>query len=243
MSSFSNLWEKAFYSATDEFASRALLQGYLSGQMDIELIEINDAGLRRKICDWFIELLCSMSFVDLLGLIVCVPYPDQEVPQFGSFTAVMEAATVLSRSGSVMTYRDLGGALNRGEGKERNVVAKVKYGENQGKLAVIMGLAKRAGSRAGFKSTQLGVSSFLLKDSVKRIKLAHRLLLRSVHFRDLLCINIPERRNSLEAAYSELSESTRQRRIRSLRTMYRELTNEFTPCDSVDAEIRKWLKM
>lgn len=238
------LWEDAFSRRNDLLLNIALIKAFITGITSLdEGRDIVRGDAQKDIDAWFIELLLRTPVEHLLLLLTNDKYVMQEIPQISSFSEVLNATVVLARSGRSMKCRELGGCLGRKKDRDRNAAAKAKFGENHGKMAVTIGLVNRKTRSLEFEVSAIGLKYFMMKDVSEKDQLLARLLLRSVHLRDLLCMRIFARRLALENAYDTLAHSTRIRRISTLRTLYREYANRVSVENTCHNEIEQWLRM
>lgn len=138
------------------------------------------------------------------------PITADSVPQFSNLDEVASVSKVLCDLDEHLTYRDLGIYLAPDERK--NDVANRKYGENHGKLAVLMDLAfaERHGGESGFVQSPFA-SLFNALGEEEKWRMLAKLSLRIPVVRAILS-DAAEAPVSIESNLDMLSESTAKRR-------------------------------
>ena len=119
---------------------------YLQKELDLQCLINVDAACKNYSNEVIVNWLCNqLILTDLSSLFEMVKQNSVErilpntIPQFSSFDdAYSDVVKILAKSGSSMSYDELGTYLANGKGK--NVVAQRKYGENHSKLAALLDL-------------------------------------------------------------------------------------------------------
>lgn len=137
-------WEHSFLG---DIQFDLVLERYFQKEMDLECLSHPEIACVRytkeTLADWFCNKLLETSLSDTFEAIINITSEEEvlpsNIPQFSEMSdAYLSAPNILGNSGINMTYDDLGTYLDNG--KEKNEVARRKYGENHAKLAALLDL-------------------------------------------------------------------------------------------------------
>lgn len=155
-------------SITPKAAAKLLISG------EIDLTRSLSSEVTQKIFDNLLE----MSIQEILQIVDCNSYGEiaeiKYIPQFGKIDTVIAVPSYFVNKGLSSTdYAQLGFYLKNDV--QSSLVANVKFGENHGKAAAILGLAKCENKRIFTSSIS---AEFCLLDNEKKQEIAKRLLFR-----------------------------------------------------------------
>jgi hypothetical protein len=241
-------WENA---CTGVIPFLEVVEKYYQKEMDLQCFSYPDISCRKyskeTIADWFCEKLLHLSLDDIFS-IVCKNSSIEKVlpsniPQFSKFIdAYIETPKKLQLNNQEMTYDELGVYLDNG--KNKNIVAQRKYGENHSKLAALLDLVVITESNHSYK---IAVSIFGVaynKRSEKDKKaLAVRLLFRVPIIQKML-VSAFSSEIDLDDELSCLSKQTKIRRkpniIAILKIISEELQNDDATLKKALYNIKGW---
>ena len=169
-----------------------------------------------------IEAIQSISINELLALVDSTDedrYIDPaNVPQFGSIDALIRVPELVLYSGK-LNYQQLGFALKKD--LDASLYANIKFGENHGKGAALLGLVDCISG--SFVPSSLSTSFLEINDYGQKINLVIKLYFRV----PLVQVLLKLAKNDLINGYDymmELQESTRKRRGQCIRAIMRSFT-------------------
>ena len=215
---FDEFWESLL---GDERKEKALLKAYYSHSLDISCF---DKQLKlcsqtpNQICEILIKVLLKYSTQSIIELIAedFIPFEITmaDIPQFSDFEVCLKDVVDVSiRSGiDGISYDQMGFLLRT---QPRNLVADRKYGENQAKTAVALGLM-RMDYRHKFWVTPLGTCFYHLSDSEKKA-LAPKLCLYTPLVQNYFVTG--QNGKALDGWMSILAKSTYTRRLPNVQKM------------------------
>lgn len=241
-------WEDAFLDimSLDEAIGR-----YFKKEMDLQCLsypEISCVNYSKEIiADWFCEKLLSMTISEIFEIVRNNPSLEDvlpsNIPQFSNLSdCYIETPKILSLSKQSMSFDELGTYLDNG--KEKNEIAKRKYGENHSKLAALLDLVVITALSNSYKVSLsvFGKAHNKRNDNEKK-KLAARLLFRVPIIQKMLICALSSEVD-IEDELSCLAEQTRKRRkpnIASvLQFIHDELVEEGSILKKALNNIRGW---
>jgi len=137
-------WESSFLG---DIPFNMVLERYFQKEMDLECLSYPEIACIRytkeTLADWFCSKLLETPLSDIFDAVINSQSEEEvlpsNIPQFSEMSdAYLNTPNILGRSGIDMTYGELGTYLDNG--KEKNDVARRKYGENHAKLAALLDL-------------------------------------------------------------------------------------------------------
>jgi hypothetical protein len=223
-------WEDAYLGIMplDEATER-----YFQKEMDLQCLSYTDIACVRYseeiLADWFCEKLLIMTISEVFEIVRYNPSLEDvlpsNIPQFSNIAdAYIEAPNILGLSGQSMTYDELGTYLDNG--KEKNEVARRKYGENHSKLAALLDLVVITAPSNSYKValSVLG-EAFNKRNSIEKKRLAARLLLRVPIIQKML-INALTSEIDIEDELSCLAVQTKKRRKPNIVSLLQFISDE-----------------
>lgn len=236
-------WERSFLG---DIPFNMVLERYFQKEIDLECLSYPEIACVRytkeTLADWFCSKLLETPLSDIFDAVINSPSEEEvlpsNIPQFSEMSdAYLNTPSILDRSGINMTYDDLGTYLDNG--KEKNEVARRKYGENHAKLAALLDLVVITPLNNVFQASisVLG-KAFNKRNEDEKKKLVARLLFRIPIMQKML-------RESLSSeVYIEdeligLSTQTRKRRKPNITSIVKFIYDE---TDASNTELRKALE-
>ena len=209
-------WEDAYLGETtiDE-----TIEKYYQKEMDLQCLSYPEIACVRYskdiIADWFCGKLLSKTLPDIFEIINRKPSSEDihpsNIPQFSDLEdAYLETPKILSLSGQMMSYNELGTYLDNG--LDKNEIAQRKYGENHSKLATLLDLVVITTNNNSYKValSNFGLAFCKRTDDEKR-KLTARLFLRVPIIQKML-IEASTSEVEIDNELSCLADQTRKRR-------------------------------
>ncbi len=176
-------WERAFLG---DIPFNMVLERYFQKEMDLECLSYPEIACVRytkeTLADWFCGKLLETPLSDIFDAVINNSSEEEvlpsNIPQFSEMSdAYLNTPNILGRSGIDMTYDELGTYLD--EGKEKNEVARRKYGENHSKLAALLDLVVITAPNNVFQaSISVFGKAFNKRNEDEKKKLVARLLFR-----------------------------------------------------------------
>lgn len=167
------------------------------------------------------EISC-FDLDELLSLIDGQKYPCEadcdKIPQFGKLQTILSVPYVVLQTGHDMNYAQLGLQL-KGD-IHATPTANIKYGENHGKGAALLGLVLVNDGQ--IKLSALSRAYCQIQDTKYAKKIAAMLLFRIPVIR-MIIKNARQNTTNGYLPLIQLAESTRRRRAQSIRTILKEL--------------------
>lgn len=176
-------WERSFLG---EIPFNTVINNYFQKEMDLECLSYPEIACVRYtkeiLADWFCGRLLETSLNDIFYAVINSPNEEEvlpnNIPQFSEISdAYLNTPNILDSSGINMTFDELGTYLDNG--KEKNQIARRKYGENHAKLAALLDLAVITAPNSIFQiSISVLGKAFNKRNQDEKKKLAARLFFR-----------------------------------------------------------------
>ncbi len=233
-------WEIAYL---NEIPFNEVLGRYFQKDIDLECLRYPDIACVRytkeTLANWFCEKLLETPLSDVFDAII--NYPNNEeilpsnIPQFSEMAdAYLNTPDILVRSGIDMTYDELGTYLDNG--KEKNEVARRKYGENHSKLAALLDLVVIVAPNNSFQaSISVFGEAFNRRTEDEKKKIVSRLLFRIPIIQKMLTDALSHE-VEIEDELVGLSIQTRKRRKPNIASILKYI---YDGTDSSDVSVRK----
>ena len=169
-----------------------------------------------------LDELLLISIDDFLSIVDCNNYGDiadiKQIPQFGRIETVMCVPSFFVQKGEICAdYPQLGFFLKKDI--NASLLAKTKFGENHGKAASILGIARCVDRRICPSALSRAFCSF---STEQQRELIVRLFFRIPIIQILLKASTQSQINGY-APMTQLKESTMRRRSQCLRAIFRTL--------------------
>lgn len=228
-------WENAYL---EEICFDEVLGRYFQKEMDLECLTYPEITCVRytkeTLSEWFCRKLLETSISDVYNAVMIHPSDENvlpsNIPQFSEMAdAYLNTPDILRRSGTDMTFDELGTYLDNG--KAKNEVARRKYGENHSKLAALLDLVIITKSNNTLKaSLSVFGTAFNKRTEDEKKKLVARLIFRIPIVQKILrCAQSSE--VDIEDELVGLSMQTRKRRKPNIVNIVKYIYNELDCCD------------
>ena len=195
---------------------------------------------------WFLNAVAEVPEVRFLEIVRSIkPGPElvsADIPQISSFDEVVNVSQIVAKTREVYTFEQMGSMLNNAMSDRRRHWAKIKYGENHSKFAAMMGIADvRKDDRNHYvvSSTGVGRALYLVEDAAVRNVILRRLMFRCRAFRILY--TFCENGEVLKAGLKALEQTTRLRRLRTLKALARAYNSLSRDGVGMPQEAMDWL--
>lgn len=203
-----------------------LVQIEVTPQTAAKLVLMDEVDLHGSwSCSIAEKILHEISCFDLDELLLLIDgqkhpcHADcDKVPQFGQMKTILSVPRVILQTGHDLNYAQLGLQL-KGD-IHASPTSNIKYGENHGKGAALLGLALIDNGQ--IKLSSLSRAFCQIQDTRKAEKVATMLQFRIPVVRMLLK-NACQNTTNGYLPLMQLAESTRRRRAQSIRTILKEL--------------------
>ncbi len=169
-----------------------------------------------------IDALAALSVEEIINIIDRTDvryYTTDDIPQFGSIASLIKVPELVLKAGSAgLNYAQLGFELKNDVYAKMD--ANIKFGENHGKGAALLGLVRLNAGRCFFSSLTTGFCD--IKNDKEKSAVIHRLLFRIPIVQAIL----KETKNGYTNGYKfmkGMKESTQKRRGQCMRAIFREL--------------------
>lgn len=169
-----------------------------------------------------LDALLSMSIEELLSIVDSTEpayFDTANIPQFGSIESLIRVPSILIEAGcGKMNYAELG--LRLKNDVTAKLDANIKFGENHGKGAALLGLVNCIDKRFSLSSLSNGFNQ--ISDSAKQREIVLRLFFRI----PLVQAILKSAKEGITNGYDymiDLTESTKKRRGQCLRAIFRDL--------------------
>ena len=142
-SSEQKTWVEAYIG---NIKSEEVLLNYFSKEIDLQCLTYVDAMCEsisnKKISEWLCNLIAGTSWDTIISLLDKFINPEEvnqeNIPQYSDlFDATINVLEYAMNDGNMLTFEKMGYYL---DGKSKNKVARVKYGENHSKFATLIDL-------------------------------------------------------------------------------------------------------
>lgn len=209
-------WEDAY---NDVMPLTAVLKKYYEKEMDFQCLLYADKACinysSSVIAEWFCNQLITIPLEFIFESIKSNPCSEDitpsNIPQFSNFEdAYIETLDILVKSKSSMKYDELGKYLDNG--KDKNVVAQRKYGENHSKMAALLDLTVITQQNSNYvvSTSVFGQAVYKLSSDDRKRIVAH--LLFRVPIIQKLLTDASSSIVNIDDELACLSEQTRKRR-------------------------------
>jgi len=210
-----------------DISKDALLQAYFTKEIDLECLRYATTECKcspADVSNALISAILSISVNELVELIGDSPQREpvtkDNIPQISNLDcALYDVASILLRSGEVLSFERMGYYLTRDDPTfKQNEIANKKYGENHAKIAALLDivLIDKSGSRAHISLSQFG-RSYCVLPKEEQTKLAKRLCLRIPIIQNYLIEGCSD--EQIDSDLNILSKATKKRRGSKLKDM------------------------
>lgn len=241
-------WERAYL---DEIPFNEVLNRYFQKDIDLECLSYPEIACikyqKEILADWFCRKLLETSLADVFHAVINNPINEEvlpcNIPQFSEMAdAYINTPIILGKSGLEMTFDELGTYLDNG--KEKNEVARRKYGENHSKLAALLDLVVITAPKNIFQaSLSVFGEAYNKRTEDEKKKLVARLLFRIPVIQRILML-ASTKKIDIEEELIGLSPQTKKRRKPNIFSILRLIYETSSECDIALREtlenIRGW---
>jgi hypothetical protein len=216
-----NTWLNAYLEKTTR---SDLLCQYFSREMDLQCLNYQESTCKleiesSKIANWFINILLDATWDEIFNALQNRINPEKinksNISQFSNILYAIEKVPYHIYSGEVdLSYEEMGYQL---DGKQKNTVARRKYGENHAKFAAQLDLVTitKIDSNYQIRPSVFGTSYYKL-DRDKQAILAAKLMFRIPIVQEMF-IDAQEGIIYIEDYLKDLSQTTLIRRRSNIR--------------------------
>jgi hypothetical protein len=228
-------WERAYLG---EITFDKILRLYFQKELDLECLEYPEINCvqfsKETIAEWFCGKLLATPLSDIFDSVINSPSGEEvlpsNIPQFSEMSdAYLATPHILGKSGVSMTFDELGTYLDNG--KEKNEVARRKYGENHSKLAALLDLVLIMAPNNVFQvSISVFGEAYNKRNEEEKRKLVTRLLFRIPMLQKML-IEAISSEIDIEEELVGLATQTKKRRKPNISSIIRLINEEANSSD------------